>query len=228
VLHGEGKPQRTAIAGVVLDLAHRNVIDVEQYGEKVVVRVPDDAAGETEGEQLVLSGLRENAQPGGDIVGPPVFKGKVRWWRGFRRDACQRATAAGLAQPVIPYVGLTIVLIFTAVALSLVLFERIVVFVGLILFANGFPHLIGLASGYRLSLPGRMQRAQWEAYGRYLAAQGSVRDVGPAAVAAWGPNLAYGVVLGQAPRAARALTPGVPDEKEHAPEVLSHTWTYDG
>jgi hypothetical protein len=230
VLHGEGKPDRTAVAGTVLDLARRDVIEVEEYGERVVVRVPADADGATEGERLLIAGLREHADAGGDVVGPPVFKQKAAWWRAFRRDARHRAAAAGLAQPVVPYVGLMLVLIFTAVALSLVLFERILVFIGLILLANGLPHLIGLASGYRLTVAGRELRARWEAFGRYLAAQGSVRDVGPAAVAIWGPILAYGVVLGKAPRAARPLTPGVPDEgrDRDAEHVTSQTWDLRG
>ncbi|SRR6266511_1621454 len=60
--------------------------------------------------------------------------------------------------------------------------------------------------------------------GDKITDRGSVGDVGPAAVAIWGPNLAYGVVLGKAPRA--ALTPGVPEEDEHvAEEVVSQTWT---
>ncbi|MBA2325645.1 MAG: DUF2207 domain-containing protein [Actinobacteria bacterium] len=229
VLHGEGKPGRTAVAGTVLDLAHRNQLEVEEYGDRLVVRVREHAEGATEGEKLVIGGLRENAEPNGDVVGPPVFQDKARWWRAFRRDARQRATVAGLAQPVIPYIGLTLVLIFTAVGLSLMLFDHILVFIGLILFANGFPHLMGLASGYRLTLAGNELRARWEAFARYLEAQGSVRAVGPAAVAIWGPNLAYGVVLGQAPRAARPLMPGVPEEDERvAEEVVSQTWTSEG
>ena len=226
VLHGEGKPARTAVAATVLDLAHRDVIEVDEYGERIVIRIPADGDGANEGERLVIAGLRAHAEPTGDVVGPPVFKHKATWWRAFRRDARHRAAAAGLAQPVIPYVGLMIVLIFTAVALSLVVFERILVFVGLILFANGVPHLLGLASGYRLTAAGRELRARWEAFGRYLDAQRSVRDVGPAAVAVWGSILAYGVVLGEAPRAARALTPGVPDEgrDRDAEPVVSRTW----
>ncbi len=123
-----------------------------------------------------------------------------------------------------------LVLIFSAVALSLVLFEHILVFVGLILFADRVPHLIGPASGYRLTVPGRELRARWEAFGRYLDAQGSVRDVGPAAVAVWGRVLASGVVLGEAPRAARSLTPGAPDEgrDRDAEHVARQTWELGG
>jgi hypothetical protein len=44
-----------------------------------------------------------------------------------------------------------------------------------------------------------------------------VRDVGPAAVAIWGPNLAYGAVLGQAERAAMPLTPGATEEDVATP-----------
>jgi uncharacterized membrane protein len=47
------------------------------------------------------------------------------------------------------------------------------------------------------------------AYRRFLQASGSLADVGPTGVAVWGHHLAYGVALGVAPVAERALTPEV-------------------
>ena len=50
-----------------------------------------------------------------------------------------------------------------------------------------------------------------------------MRDVGPAAVAVWGPNLSYGVVLGQAPRTAEALTPPGDDHEAFEDEIAAGT-----
>ncbi len=40
VLDGEGSPAKHAVAGTVLDLARRKAIDVQEYGDKVVIKVP--------------------------------------------------------------------------------------------------------------------------------------------------------------------------------------------
>ena len=40
VLDGEGTPGKRAVAGTILDLARRKQLDVQEYGEKVVLKVP--------------------------------------------------------------------------------------------------------------------------------------------------------------------------------------------
>ena len=118
-----------------------------------------------------------------------------------------RAIAAGLVETRIPFIGLMLVCIFTATALALVFFWYIVAFVGFILLANGLPHLITRASGYRLSVAGVRARAEWQAFGEYLRAHQSLREVGPAGVVVWGPYLVYGVLVGEGEKAALLLTP---------------------
>jgi hypothetical protein len=217
VLVGEGRPNRRAIAGTMLELAHRGVLEIEEYGDRLVVRVRADAEPAGDRERLLLDGLRENADPSGDIVGPPIWKRPVRWWRTFARDARNQAMTEGLVDAAIPFVAFTIAFTFTAVGVSFALFERVLVFVGIIPFAIGITHALGNVGGYKLTHAGRELRARWAAYARYLAEQGSLRDVGPAAVAIWGPNLAYGAVLGQAERAAVPLTPGATEEDVPTP-----------
>ena len=114
--------------------------------------------------------------------------------------------------------------ILTATALALVFFWYIVSFIGFILFANGVPHLIAGASGYRLSAPGVAYRAQWVAFGRYIRAHKSLRDVGPAGVAVWGPNLVYGVLVGEGDKTAHALAPRVGHD-DPAPAALQTEFT---
>jgi Predicted membrane protein (DUF2207) len=219
VLIGDGKPPRRTVAGAVLALAARNVIAISEYGDKLVIEVPATATGATEGERLVVDALRERVDERGDVVGPPIWSGRARWFAAFARDARSRATAEGLLEARIPFIGLMLVFIFTATGLSLIFFSRIAVFVGLIILANGLPHLVFRASGFHLSDAGMSLRARWEAFGRYLHEQGSLRDVGPAGVVVWGPNLAYGAVLGEAARAARPLTPAGDDDTADDPTL---------
>ena len=47
----------------------------------------------------------------------------------------------------------------------------------------------------------------WRAYARWLHTNAELADVGAPGVAVWGKVLAYAVVLGAAPEAARALSP---------------------
>jgi hypothetical protein len=228
VLVGEGRPSRRAIAGTVLELADRGAITIEEYGERLVIRIEPDAQGESKREQVVLDGLRANVDDSGEVVGPPVWKHKVSWWRTFAREARGDMIQAGLVHPAIPLVALTIGLIFTVVAISIPLFNPFLL-AGIVPFFIGVTHALANIGGYKLPREGRELRARWAAYARYLAAQGSVRDVGPAAIAIWGPNLSYGVVLGQAERAARPLTPGateddIPTPFETVAQSLTSGW----
>ncbi|HEY8218199.1 MAG TPA: hypothetical protein VIH82_13765, partial [Acidimicrobiia bacterium] len=114
--------------------------------------------------------------------------------------------------------------IFTATGLALIFFWHIAAFIGFILLANGLPHLVARASGYRLSAAGLTARAQWIAFGRYIRSHNSLRDVGPAGVAMWGPNLVYGVIVGEGDKAAKALAPHV-GRDEPPPGALTTTFT---
>jgi hypothetical protein len=228
VVVGEGRPTRRAVAGTLLALAEDDKVEINEFGPKVVVDVRRGAAGKTPPERLVLAGLHDVAHGAATIEGPPIWKDRVSWWREFAREARRQATSAGLVEPRIPFIGLMLLMIFTAVGLSLVFFARTAVFVGLILFANGIPHLLARASGFRLTDAGKRARAEWISFGRYLHAQDSVHDVGPAAIAIWGPNLSYGVVLGQAPRVAEMLTPAGDDSEAIDDEIAAtETKTYN-
>jgi hypothetical protein len=101
VLVGEGRPSRRAVAGTLLALADRGVVDIEEYGDKLVVRVRPNAQPGNERERLVLDGLRQNEESG-DVVGPPIWKHRVPWWRAFARDARKQTLEAGLLDSTIP------------------------------------------------------------------------------------------------------------------------------
>jgi len=64
-----------------------------------------------------------------------------------------------------------------------------------------------------LTAKGRGERERWLDYGAWLRANSGLESVGAPGVATWGEHLAYGAVLGAAPKAADAL--GL-----HAPSTL--------
>ncbi len=221
---GRGTPSRRAVAATVLGLADAGAISIEEYGEQLVLDIPNDARGATATDELVLVALHERADAEGKVVGPPVWGDeKAQWWSDYARDARGHAMTAGLVETRVPLLGLMLVSILTATALALIFFWYVLAFVGLILLANTLPWLAVGISGYRLTANGATCRSQWIAFGRYLGAQGSVHDVGPAAVSIWGPNLVYGVLLGEGDRAAHLLSPDV--GRDDVPDELVHEYT---
>lgn len=224
VVVGQGRPSGRAVAATVLGLADRGVIELQEAGEQVRIDVPPDATGATRTDELVLAGLRARADAEGNVHGPPIWPGEIDWWRDYAHDARSRAIDAGLVETRIPFVGLMLVSIFTATGLAILFFWYIVSFIGFILLANGLPHLIARASGYRLSPGGVAERGRWIAFGRYIRAHKSLRDVGPAGVAMWGPNLVYGVLVGEGDKAARVLAPDV-GRDEPPPGELTMQYT---
>lgn len=224
VVIGDGQPGARAVAGTTIELAARNQLSINEYGERVVIDIDGDAKPKTDGERLVLDGLRAEIGPDGNVVGPPVWKEEIPWWREFVNDARKRAGAAGLVETRIPFVALMLVAVFTATAFSLVFFERMPVFIGSILLANGLPHLIARGSGYRLTDAGKRMRTAWRAHGRYLHRHHTLREAGPAGVAIWGRNLAYGAVLGVAEQAARPLTPDVEGFADESPASVTKVY----
>jgi len=115
-----------------------------------------------------------------------------------------------------------IVGILTATGFGIMFFDHTMVFIGSIIFANALPQLLSRVSGYHLTVEGAREKTQWAAFGRYLHEQRSFHDVGPAAIVIWGPNLAYGAALGEAPRASAVLTPGATiDDTDDGPATPS-------
>jgi len=96
VLEGEGRPARPAIAGTVLALAQRKALEIQKYGDKLVVKIPLTTTPTNDSERIVLDALRKEASPDGVIEGPPVLREPATWWRAFRRDAIKQARGMGL------------------------------------------------------------------------------------------------------------------------------------
>ncbi len=208
VLDGEGRPGKAAVAGTILGLAHRKELEIQQYGPKVVVKVPITTASEQTSEQLVLAALRANASDDGVVEGPPVLRSDGRWWRAFRRDAVKRARAKGYVTRWLPLAPLSGAIVTTAVGIGIFFLSQPAVYAAIIIGTELIAWVISFFSGYTLTNKGWRQRALWRSFGRYIHQQGKLdRDVGPAGVIVWGPYLVYGAALGEADDAAKPLLP---------------------
>jgi len=208
VLEGEGHPDKDAVSGTILAMAQRKAVDVQQYGDKLVVKVPLTTTATNGSEQIVLGALRSEATPEGVVEGPPVWRNGDGWWRGFRRDAVKRARGAGMVTKWLPLAPLSGALITTGIGFSLFLFTQPWIYFTMVFGVQIVGYVISFVSGYTLTQQGWRHRALWHAFARYIHRQGRIdHDVGPAGVVMWGPYLVYGSVLGEAHAAARPLRP---------------------
>lgn len=208
VLEGEGHPTRTAVAGTMLALAQRKELDLQAYGDRLVVKVPLRTTGTNGSEEIVLDALRSEASDEGVIEGPPVWRKRAGWWRGFRRDAIRRARESGLATRWMPLAPLSGALITTGIGFSVFFFTNPALYFVIVFGVQILGFVISFVSGWTLTDQGWRDRALWHAFARYMKDQGHLdKDVGPEGVVVWGPYLVYGSVLGEAHAAARPLTP---------------------
>jgi Predicted membrane protein (DUF2207) len=207
VLNGEGTPAKEAIAGTILALAQRKALDLQEYGAKVVMKIPSTTSPANASEGYVLEALRAEATPEG-VVESPLWRKRARWWRAFRRDVIKRARDDALVKKWLPLAPLSAALITTGIGISLFFFTNPVVYFIIIFGVQFIGYVISFVSGYTLTNKGWRQRALWRGFARYIAHQGKLdKDVGPAGVVVWGPYLVYGAVLGEAHGAAKPLTP---------------------
>jgi hypothetical protein len=208
VLDGEGRPARRAVAGTILALAQRKAIEVQEIGDRLIVKVPLPTIGANGSEQIVLDALRNEASPEGVIEGPPIWRKSTRWWRSFRRDAISRANEQGLVTRWMPLVQISGALITTGIGISIFTFTNPIVYFVIVFGVQILGYLISFFSGWTLTDQGWRDRALWHGFARYIHDQGDLnKDVGPEGVVVWGPYLVYGSVLGETHDAARALTP---------------------
>ncbi|HUF82957.1 MAG TPA: hypothetical protein VMQ81_00030, partial [Acidimicrobiia bacterium] len=204
----EGNPEKEAVAGTMLAMAHRKAITIDEYGpDRLVVKVPLTEMGTSNREKIVLSALRTEANDEGVIEGPPVWRKSTSWWRGYKRDAVHGASASGYLTRVLRLVDTSGALTTTAVGFCIYFFTRPWVSWVAIPVALVLSTIASLTAGWGLTDKGRRHRALWRSFGRYIHDHGELEDVGPAGVAIWGPYITYGVVLGEADDTARVLTP---------------------
>lgn len=208
VLIGDRHPPRSTVAGSLLMLAHRRVIEIQEAGggtDDFVIRRRH--RGNAEGTERLIAralGLTANRTEARSPLAWPA-----RFWRRYRRVAIGLARRQGLVERRLPATWLMAAITYSSVGLGVGLSGGFGPFVMLATVLGGcfLGWSLLFLTGWQLSRAGRRRRAEWQAYQRFLHAADNLREVGPGAVAIWGPHLAYAAVLDAAPRAARLLTP---------------------
>lgn len=211
-----------AVAGTLLDLAHRRVVGIDGYADgRFVVRVPAPpwraAASLAASEQVLLEALRAE-HPDGEVAGPPTWKpGKPSWWGHYRREVLKEATDRGLVARRFRFLFVGPFVAGIVCATWPFWLSSQVWLVPVISVALGLITIVPLKGGFTTTHAGFVAACRWRAFGRYVRDHGELADLNPAAVAVWGPYLAQAAVLGLAPRAAADLAPdGLPERTTRA------------
>jgi hypothetical protein len=226
--------RREAVPATLLDLAARGYVSIEQVASgRDVVRVRDRP---TEGllpyEMHVLAYVRSLARdgvvPAAALTTGPQEESRS-WWNSFKHKVVADARKRGLARRrwsrghMIAMVGAAFVpAVLIATALTLLpsesssskddnAIEGMVAVTGAAWFVLSM--LPAALNANRETPDGMRAAAVWLGLREYLQENQAVGDQPPAGVAVWERYLAYGVALGVAATAARALPMGVESDR---------------
>ena len=215
-----------AVPATVIDLAARNVIDIEQRGPGVFfVRLR--AAREeplTPYEERVLEHLRRHARDGvvpaaALTTGPDAES--MRWRRGFDSEVVADAKARGLSQDAVDGGVFTLLSMASVVPALVVGLAVDLQWGGLVFLAA-----ISLLGWLRRRHPQRETPAGLAAASRWLGVRAGLAENpvfsshSPLTVELWSRLLSYGAALGIASGASRPLPMGVESE--------THAWSGHG
>jgi hypothetical protein len=215
-----------AVPATLIDLAARNVVDIEQRGPGVFyVRLrPASDEALTNYERRVLDHLRSVAHDGvvpGDALTTGPQQQSARWSRGFESGVVADAKARGLSRDAVGGAVFTVLtgaaLIPAALVWATWEFEA-----GLMAFVGA----VALLGWIRQRHPQRETEAGMEAASRWLGVRAELAENpvfathSPLEVELWDRLLAYGAALGVASGASRPLPMGVESDTE--------AWTVHG
>jgi uncharacterized protein (TIGR04222 family) len=208
---GAGGGDRSAVAGTLLELARRDVIEIDGIdSRRFTLTIPPGARGSTPFEEAVLARLR----PQGQITARTTMTGPPLW--GPEGPAVARSLGRLLAvqafrQRLARLTLSVLVLVPVSIAMGVIAVVASEGRSALAWFALlGGPLLALLAaftSGVSLTATGREERRRWLAYADWLRTNTQLADVGVPGVAIWGEVLPHAAALGAAPVAAEALSP---------------------
>jgi hypothetical protein len=215
-----------AVPATLIDLAARNIVDIEQRGPGVFfVRLrPASDKGLTSYERRVLDHLRASARDGvvpADALTTGPQQESARWMRGFVSGVVSDAQARGLSREA---VGGAIFTVLTAAALVPALLTWVAweFQAGLTVFVGA----VALLGWIRQRHPQRETPAGMEVASRWLGVRAELAENpvfathSPLEVELWDRLLAYGAALGVAAGASRPLPMGVESDTE--------AWTANG
>jgi hypothetical protein len=214
------------VPATLLDLAARNVVDVEQRGPGVYFVRLRPAGDEhlTSYERRVLQLLEERASdgvvPAGGLTTGPKDESS-RWRKRFDADVVTDAKVRGLSRDAVDGQALTALTIFAALPAVLVWIQSSWQFGAVVLVAA--IALIGKIRAWhtqRETPPGLEAASRWLGVRAALLEDEEFKRQTPITVEMWNRHLAYGAALGAAGEAIGPLPMGV--------ESDTHAWSAYG
>lgn len=207
---------REAVAGTVLALVGRGVLRLDGItSQEFVLHLPPHRPPVSAAEAVVLDALPAADGPAlGELRGPPLWpREHYDLWPPFRRAVVAEARESGLVERA--YKGslfATYASVFFGCSWPLWIDESRWFLLPIVTIA-GFILAIPVLSHVTLTDKGVQRRARWLAFRSHLQGNEQLRDAGAPGIALWGSDLTYGVALGVAPVATRALSPPRGDER---------------
>lgn len=228
-----------AVPATLLDLAVRDLVDIEEYGdaEEIVIRLREhrSAEGLAGYSLMVLEHLRAKAANGivraeALTLGPEGTS--KSWMERFKKLLHAEAKSVGLTRPRWEgkmWRSLTVTGLLACLFL-LVLSERYDFFWGGVFFAGAGALLVqGAVVQYfaqpQLNEAGVSSAARWLGVRRFLEDNDTFNEATPGAVALWDSYMSYGAAMGLANDALRHLPMGEEDD-EDAWSAYSGDWRH--
>jgi Predicted membrane protein (DUF2207) len=215
-----------AVPATLLDLAARNVIELEQRGPGVYyVRLRATTGEElTSYEHRVLELLEERASdgvvPAGDLTTGPKDESS-RWRKGFDADVVTDAKRRGLSRDAVDGQAFTVLTILATLPAVLVWIQSAWQFgAGVLVVALALLGKIRAWHTQRETPAGLEAAARWLGVRAALLEDEEFKRQTPITVEMWNRHLAYGAALGAAPGAIGPLPMGV--------ESDTHAWSAYG
>jgi len=235
-----------SVPATLVDLAARRRLAIEQYGDRVIIRVPATAHDDdlADFERRVLDHVRELAVDGvvpAEVMSTGPRSASKSWWRAFRREVNEEGQRLGYCRDRWSTAMLSPIWVGVLASGGLLwLADRradvdadvrysdpaVVVFGIAILVLAAFVVLLITLSQRDLQRDtdaGLAAASRWFGVREYMATIGHFEDKPAAMVALWDRHLAYAVALDLAPQVVRELPLGAEDH-HHAWSKATGRW----
>ena len=222
--------KREAVPATLLDLATRDVVEIQGIGDMYVVHVRRADPNEklTPYERRGLDVLHDRAEDGMVPAGARTTGPRRRaraWWKGFRNEVIDEAQSRGLSRNLW---SPSVLAWLSVLALAPAPF----VYMAFRELEAPFAYVVAALLFIEAHREGRRQRhtdtglsaaTRWLGVRRFLREEPAFPELPPTAVEIWDRHMAYGAALGAARSAVRAIPMGA-DEDRRAWSAYGGTW----